>query len=171
MTSRILRRLFVALLGASLAGSAMAADLKAEAKEHYVAGLEAVQRGALALAIGEFMASWDLYKHPATARNIARAYEDHGDLQRALVWYQRVQDLVPAEAAEVAVDILRVREAMDPVVAPTAVAAAPTAAPVAASEPVASARVEPVRVEAEKASLEGEFERIRAAIEAGRRDR
>lgn len=160
MTSRILRRLFVALLGASLAGSAMAADLKSEAKEHYVAGLEAVQRGALTLAIGEFMASWDLYKHPATARNIARAYEDHGDLQRALVWYQRVQDLAPAEAADLAVDILRVREAMDPV-AVASVAPPPPA-------PVATVKSEPVKLEPQKAALEGEFERIRASIEAGR---
>lgn len=96
------------------------ADPRATAKEHYVQGLEAAKRGAYPLAVGQFLASWEAMPHPATARNIAKAYEDYGDLDRALLWYKRFQEIAPHLAGEVAGDILRVREALDPMPAPEA---------------------------------------------------
>lgn len=103
-------------LGLLLLAAPAWAGTKETAREHFVQGLSAAERGDYVLAIGQFMASFDAYPHPTTAFNIAKAYDDKGDLQRALSWYQRFQTLSPSRAAEAAEPILRIREALDPVV-------------------------------------------------------
>ncbi|MCB9664585.1 MAG: hypothetical protein H6732_10775 [Alphaproteobacteria bacterium] len=117
------RRLVAALLTLLLAAPAWAGS-KDTARQHFLSGLDAAEKGDYVLAIGQFMASFDAYPHPTTAFNIAKAYDDKGDLQRALSWYQRFQQLSPSRAGEAAEPILRIREALDPVAAPAPQAAA-----------------------------------------------
>ncbi len=168
MTSRFWCAPIVALL---LSAPAFAGS-KEEAKAHYVAGLQAAQGKAYALAIGEFLASWELYAHPATARNIARAYEDYGDPRRALVWYKRFQDASPSEAAEVAADVLRLHEQLDPL--PAAIAAAPVPAPAPAPSPARAGTATPppppkVKLATDRPTdIASEVERVRASIASGR---
>lgn len=83
-----------------------------KARAHHAAGLEAAARRQPTSALGEFLASWDGFAHPATARNAARAYEEKGDLQRALIWYARASGLAPGAASAIAGDIDRVRRAL-----------------------------------------------------------
>ncbi len=166
MTSRFSCASIVALL---LSTPAFAGS-KEDAKAHYVAGLQAAQGKSYALAIGEFLASWELYAHPATARNIARAYEDYGDPRRALVWYKRFQDASPSEASEVAADVLRLHEQLDPLpttLASEAPASASISAPRPASAPPAAAPKMTVASD-RPADIASEVERVRASIASGR---
>jgi tetratricopeptide (TPR) repeat protein len=114
---------------------AHAADPKEVARQHFVAGLDAAARKDYRLAIGEFMASYESSPHPTTAKNIARAYHDLGDLNRARLWYRRFQQLDPSRASEVAADLLKIEEALDPIPPEPSPAAAPATAPEAAPPP------------------------------------
>ncbi|MCB9682044.1 MAG: hypothetical protein H6733_11320 [Alphaproteobacteria bacterium] len=88
---------------------------KDDARTYFVEGLTAAQQHDYRLAVGNFLASWEAFEHPTTALNIARAYEDYGDLERALVWYRRFQEMAPHRADEAADAVLRVTHALDPI--------------------------------------------------------
>lgn len=159
MTSDRLALLALPALLALLPLSAQA-GAKEDARAHYLAGLAAAEQGSYAMAIGEFLASWELFRHPSTARNIARAYTDYGDPKRALLWYGRFQELAPGQSSEVAADMLRLREELDPL--PTQAASAP--ALVVDPTVVASTRADVLP----SAELASEVDRIRASIEGAR---
>lgn len=131
MTSDLRRWLIVLALAWPLAASA---SPKTEAKTLFVQGLTSAKSGDYRLAVGQFLASWELYEHPTTAFNIAKSYEDYGDLDRALLWYRRFQTMAPSRASEAAEPILRLMEAKDPIPAATAPAPAEEVAPPAEEE-------------------------------------
>jgi tetratricopeptide (TPR) repeat protein len=82
------------------------------ARAHHAAGLAAASRRDAPAAVGEFLASWDAFQHAATARNAGRAYEEKGDLRRALTWYERAADRAPEAVKSIASDIARVHRAL-----------------------------------------------------------
>jgi outer membrane receptor for ferrienterochelin and colicin len=146
---------FFCLLGFSRSAWA---DPKDDAKRHFVAGLQAAAAKDFPLALEEFLAAQDTYPHPASLYNIARAYTDLGELDKALAYYRLFRDAAPDKAADIdpviAVMEARIRQQQAP---PPAVEA--TAAPSARAAGAASAEeVERLR------SIAAELERLSVAI-------
>ncbi len=89
------------------------ADPKDDARRHFRAGLEAARAGDFDGALERFMAAQDNYPHPVTIYNIARAYQDMGDLDSALEYYELYRDAAPSKAEDVAPVIAVIRARRD----------------------------------------------------------
>ncbi len=111
-------RFLVAAL-AVLVPLAARAEPKDDARRAFVSGLESAREGDYRTALDRFLEAQALYPHPATAFNIARAYEDLGDPAEALSWYRRFTELAPerAEEARPAIERLEQETAAPPRVA------------------------------------------------------
>lgn len=77
------------------------ADPRDDARRHFKAGLEAAKSQQFQKALDEFLLAQDIYPHPATIYNIARAYGDLGDLEQAIAYYEQFQRLSPEKAEDV----------------------------------------------------------------------
>ena len=65
------------------------ADERTEARRHFRAGLDLVTQRQYVRAIEEFQAAYAILPNVNVLFNIARAYSDVGDVDRALDYYQR----------------------------------------------------------------------------------
>jgi iron complex outermembrane receptor protein len=106
-----------ALLGAVLLGQASPAraDPKDDARRHFAAALQAAQQGDYHTALERFQAAQAAYPHPVTLYNIARSYQDLGDLDQALVNYRLVRAADPSRAKDLdpVIAVLEARLAQD----------------------------------------------------------
>ncbi len=116
-----------ALLLALLLPATALAEPKDDARRYFLAGLEAAKAGAYEEALEDFLEAQGLYPHPATAFNIARAYEDLGDIDNAITWYQTFQEMSPDQADRASARIDALKALRVPVAAPTAAAVGTTA--------------------------------------------
>jgi iron complex outermembrane recepter protein len=99
--SRFTTRLLLSLaLGAVLARPALA-DPKDDARRHFIAALESVRAKDYPAALDEFFQAQDVYPHPSTLYNIARVYQDMGELEKAVEFYRSFQQSEPTKAADV----------------------------------------------------------------------
>ncbi|MFT6144084.1 MAG: outer membrane cobalamin receptor [Myxococcota bacterium] len=103
---------FCGLLAVALPLTAHA-DPKDDARRHFRAGLEAARAGDFDGALERFMAAQDTYPHPVTLYNIARAYQDMGDLDNALEYYELYRDADPSKADDVSPVIAVIRARRD----------------------------------------------------------
>ncbi len=94
------RRLLLGVLLSALPATAWA-DPKDDARRHFAAATQAAQAGDYELALERFLAAQAAYPHPVTLYNIARSYQDLGDLENALVNYRLVRAADPSRAADV----------------------------------------------------------------------
>lgn len=99
MTRRLLRS--TALLAILAMPLAAQADPRDDARRHFRAGLEAARTGDYEQALERFLQAQDAYPHPTTLYNIARAYQDLGDLENAVATYQIFREAAPERADEV----------------------------------------------------------------------
>ncbi|MDP2312281.1 MAG: TonB-dependent receptor [Pseudomonadota bacterium] len=111
------------------------AEPKDDARRHFLAGLEAAQAKQFQLALDEFLAAQAVYEHPATLYNIARSYNDLGDLPHALEYFQLYRAVAPDKAADIDPVIAVLTAKLERQREPAVVVAA--AAPVADSTPAA----------------------------------
>jgi hypothetical protein len=68
---------------------------KQAAKQHYMDAVAAEKSGDYAKAVTEYAAAYDIMKDPVLFYKIAKAYEESGDKQAALVYYRRYVNEVP----------------------------------------------------------------------------
>ena len=87
---------------ALLAPGTAHAEPRDEAKRLFLAGLENAREGRYEVALEQFLEAQDIYPHPATVYNIARAYYDMGQLEESLGWFELYQASAPDKADEVA---------------------------------------------------------------------
>ncbi|MFT7519940.1 MAG: iron complex outermembrane receptor protein [Kiritimatiellia bacterium] len=99
---------FVACLFPQLAH----ADPKDDARKRFVEGMELAKAGDFEAAIERFRAANDLFRHPATIYNIAYTYQEIGDYESAISWYEQFRDAKPERAADVDGVIAKLRERM-----------------------------------------------------------
>ena len=87
------------------------ADPKDDARRHFSAGLSAAQANNYVDALKHFLAAQKAYPHPNTLFNIGRAYQDKGDLEQAIAYYELFQRAAPEKAKDVdpIVAVLRAR--------------------------------------------------------------
>lgn len=112
------------------------ADERTEARRHFRSGLELVTHRQYVRAIEEFQAAYAILPNVNVLFNIARAYSDLGDLDRAIDYYQRyLQGDVPdrAEVEQTLRELEQRRRAASATVPP-----APTPTPTAPTEPTPS---------------------------------
>lgn len=87
---------FFAALGFLAATRNALADERAEARRHFRAGLDLVRQAEYLRAVDEFQEAYRILPNVNVLFNIARAYADAGDLDRAIEYYQRyLQGEVP----------------------------------------------------------------------------
>lgn len=151
----ISRPLFAALALALWSGTARA-DARDDARRHFVTGLEAAARGEFEAALTSFLAAQDAYPHPATMANIARAYEDLGQLEEALDWHRRVTVAFPERAADAQPHIARLEARLSE----RAAAAAPPPPPPPPSGALPPAELDRLR------ALADELQAALAALQA-----
>jgi tetratricopeptide (TPR) repeat protein len=146
-------RLVAVMLVASHAAAAPpapkddAARARAEAREHFTAGIQAFERGDYDGAIAEYKQAYDLTHAPALLFNLAQVYRKKGSNDEALDYYRRYlreepnarnRPDVEERIAEIeGVPAAPVAKPTPPVVEtpPVAAPAAPTQAPAPAPEP------------------------------------
>jgi len=97
----------------ALAPAPALADSRAEAKRHFRRGMAAIRAGDLAAGVASLERAYEIRPHHAVLYNIARAYLEQGDLERALATFERYLDSDPDDAERVArvVASLRARQA------------------------------------------------------------
>jgi len=93
----------LALVGLGLPLPARAQD-PSEAHTHYEAGKAAFAEGRYKDAIHELQIAYDLDPNPALVFNIARAYEEDLQLERAITLFQQVADNAPSPKDREAAD-------------------------------------------------------------------
>jgi len=77
------------------------ADPKDDARRHFGAGLAAAQAKQYDVALAEFLAAQNAWGHPATLYNIARSYQDLGDLPNAVAYYRLYEEALPEKKEDV----------------------------------------------------------------------
>ena len=138
------RFFFAALLGTLVAALLLTvarpalADARTEARAHFKKGMDSIGAGKYDDGIAELKIAYDLLPHPNVLYNIARAYAEEGDLERAAGYFRQYIDTNPPDKDEAA-QILKTlearmkrqeqaaHEAATPVPVPVADAGAPTA--------------------------------------------
>lgn len=142
------------------------AEPKDDARRHFVAGLTAAQAKDYTLALEEFLAAQAVYPHPATLYNIARSYNDLGDLEKALEYYQLYRaSAAPDKAADVEPVIAVIKAQLDQQRGAPAVAVA-TPAPSAPATGVDRAEVERINAIAQELQALSQTLADRAAAQA-----
>jgi iron complex outermembrane receptor protein len=142
------------------------AEPKDDARRHFVAGLTAAQAKDYALALEEFLAAQEVYPHPATLYNIARSYNDLGNLDKALEYYQLYRGAAPEKAADVDPVIAVISAQLAQQRAPTAVAAATPPPKQALATGVDRAEVERINAIAQELQALSQTLADRAAAQA-----
>jgi hypothetical protein len=139
MSLQSVRRAQAGLLAAVLlAAGAAHADERAEARRHFRAGLALVRDGRYLAAVEEFQSAYRILPNVNVLFNIARAYSDAGETERALEFYgQYLQGDVPDRAdVEATVRDLQQRlRAAQPAPAPTPPPPTPAPAPSPTARP------------------------------------
>lgn len=127
MTTRS-RTLLALSLAAALGASARPAhaDERTEARRHFRAGLDLVTQRQYVRAIEEFQAAYAILPNVNVLFNIARAYTDVGDLDRALDYYQRYLLADVPDRAEVEQTIRELEQRRRAAATPASVPVAPT---------------------------------------------
>lgn len=134
-SSRPSLRVTTLALASLLVSATALAEPKDDARRHFGEGLRAAQDGRYEDALRSFLAAQDAYPHPSTLYNIAKAYQDLGDLETALTYYELFADAAPDKANDVApvIQVLRARlsreQRVSEPVASTTTTTPPAAAP------------------------------------------
>ncbi len=129
------------------------ADPKDDARRHFASAIQAAKQGDYRTALERFQLAQAAYPHPVTLYNIARSYQDLGELENALANYELVRIADPSRAADV-----------DPIIAvlEAQLAQKQAAEEGGSSEPAAGA-AEPAVATTDDL---GELQRIAAELEA-----
>ena len=88
-------------LGAILWVGDAHAEPRDEAKRYFLQGLEAAKSKDFEGALDKFLAAQDIYPHPVTLYNIARAYYDLGNLDEAIAYFELYVASKPEARAEI----------------------------------------------------------------------
>jgi outer membrane cobalamin receptor len=164
------RHCALSVVAALALGSTVArADERTEARAHFKKGMAAIAEGQYDVGVEELQAAYAILPHPNVLFNIARAYVDMGDIEKAVEYYKRYLEGSPKDSDEVARTVaglearLRKQQAMaveaqrapasepqagatqsaapsSPVSAPAAASGPPPAAPAASARDEATAR-------------------------------
>jgi len=77
------------------------ADVRTDARGHFRNGMALIQEGRLEQGVQELETAYDLLPHPNVLYNIARAYAEAGQYERAIEFYERYLDTDPPDREEV----------------------------------------------------------------------
>lgn len=124
-------------LAAWAAGSAAYADERAEARQRFRAGIELVRQGQYLRGVEEFQAAYRILPNVNVLYNIARAYADAGEVERAIEYTQRylAEDVPDRAAVEAQLRVLEERRRQRPAVAPPTPPPQPPAPPTGPDTP------------------------------------
>jgi iron complex outermembrane receptor protein len=100
---RWLRRGFVALtvMAAWLVPASAWGDARSEARKHFSAGMEHIREGRYVEGVEELERAYEILPHPSVRYNIAKAWDDAGELEKALAAYESYLESDPEDAGEV----------------------------------------------------------------------
>jgi len=101
-------RLPTLVLALLLPATAMA-DARDDARRYFVTGMAAAEAGDYETALDRFLKAQDAYPHPSTVYNIAMAYQDLGDIPKAIQYLEMFQEMAPDKADTVEPDLARLR--------------------------------------------------------------
>lgn len=137
------------------------ADPRLEARRHFRNGMSLIERGEFERGIEELKAAYDIKPHQSVLFNIARAYQDSGQIAEAVEYYRLYLAGNPSDAATVRpmVDRLEASIAKPP---PAPEAPAPTPTPEQSElNPELTAALDDQRVR----RLDSLLERLEAAVD------
>ncbi|MBX3228796.1 MAG: TonB-dependent receptor plug domain-containing protein [Labilithrix sp.] len=126
------------------------ADARAEARTHFKAGMDAIAAKKYAEGIAELEVAYKILPHPNVLFNIARAYADAGNAEKALEYYKRYAAENPPDKEEVLATIERLEAAnkkpeptkpSEPVVPPPPPPPPPTGEPAPPPEDVFAEKI------------------------------
>ncbi len=86
------------------------ADERTEARAHFKKGMAAISEGHYDVGIEELKSAYEILPHPNVLYNIARAYVDSGDLDNAVVYFQKYLEGDPKDRDEVAAMVANLQE-------------------------------------------------------------
>lgn len=104
-------RLVAALTLALWLPTAALAAPKDDARRYFLAGLESAQAGDYEAALEQFLLAQAYLPHPATLQNIARAYTDLGQYDKAIEAYEQIIEEYPDRADSVRPQLQKLRDA------------------------------------------------------------
>lgn len=144
MSLRAMRRPTGCLLGLTLAltlchGSLLHANERVDARKFFQAGMAMIQARQYQEGIALLEKAWLLVPHPSVLYNIGRAWNDAGELEKAVDYLQRYVQTEPPDKAEVSTLLEEIRRKIEVSKLPPP-APAPVQPKVAPSAPVASAK-------------------------------
>ncbi len=90
------------MFGSVAVGARVArADVRTDARGPFRNGMALIQEGRLEQGVQELETAYDLLPHPNALYNIARAYAEAGQYERAMEFYERYLDTDPPDREEV----------------------------------------------------------------------
>jgi outer membrane receptor for ferrienterochelin and colicin len=81
--------------------SVVLADARTEARGHFKRGMDAIAKGQYDEGISELEKAYAILPHPNVLFNIGRAYNELGELEKAVEWYRKYLDTNPPDKEEV----------------------------------------------------------------------
>ncbi len=97
--ARVLAAALIGLIG--LAAPPAHADPRDDARRHFLAGLALAEQKDYRGALEEFLKAQEVWPHPNTLYNIAKSYQDLGEIESALSYYRLFREAAPDRAPDV----------------------------------------------------------------------
>jgi iron complex outermembrane receptor protein len=88
------------------------ADARSEAKQHFQAGMEHIAAGRYADGVAELERAHELLPHPSVLYNIGKAWEDAGELEKAIAAYRKYIDTDPEDRGQVAGHVVELEKSI-----------------------------------------------------------
>lgn len=95
-----------------ISGTALA-DERTEARRFYLQGMDLVVQGQYEAGVEKLQLAYETLPHPNVLYNIARAYVEMGEYERALDYFRQYLDTEPADREEVREVVARLQSTLD----------------------------------------------------------
>ncbi|HZO12294.1 MAG TPA: TonB-dependent receptor [Polyangiaceae bacterium] len=93
--------LALTVLASSLVPASAWGDARSEARKHFSAGMEHIGAGRYSEGVEELERAYEILPHPSVRYNIGKAWEDAGELEKAVAAYKTYLESDPEDAQEV----------------------------------------------------------------------
>ncbi len=126
--ARLVSVLLVLSLGIFATGTAHA-DARTEARAHFKKGMELVTEKKFEEGAAELTKAYGILPHPNVLFNIAKAYEEGNNLEKAIEFFKKYEDTNPPDKSEVGLTITNLEARLRAATAPPTPTPTPTPTP------------------------------------------